>query len=422
VTNRRRPRGRSWAGLAGVMVGILAVAAGCGSTAPTPSPTAAPTATPTPSPTPTPTPMPTIYPVPTWQPAPPAAARPTSDAATAAALQAAIRGVQARGAIPGLSAAVVFPDGSIWAGQAGVLVRGGSQKVTPDTLFCVGSITKTFTSALTLRLAERGTLGLDDPVSKYLPSYPNGAKITIRMLLDHTSGIRDLFDDSVFRYFDADHSRRWTADQVLALATGPYFSPGTKYHYSTTNYVLLGEIIETATGKTLVELVRSEFLQPLGLSHTFLQWEEDPGGPVAHGYWGNSSDPTDLSVGQVLIPYASEATASGAGGAIISTASDIARWGAALYSGGILDPAYLASLVDTTATSRFKPQVPYGLGVEARSVNGHPAWGHSGHLDGFKAQMVYVPDSGVTVVLLTNADWIDPLRAASAIYAAIPMK
>jgi D-alanyl-D-alanine carboxypeptidase len=420
VTSRRRPRARSWAGLAAAIAAILAVAAACGSTAPTPSPTPAPTARPTPSPTPTP--MPTIYPVPTWQPAPPAAAGPSDNDATAAALQAAIQGVQARGAIPGLSAAVVFPDGSMWAGQAGVLVRGSRQKVAADTLFCVGSITKTFTSALTLRLAERGALGLDDPVSKYLPSYPNGAKITVRMLLDHTSGIRDLFDDSVFKYLDADHSKRWTADQILALATGPYFSPGTKYRYSTTNYVLLGQVVETVTGKKLVELVRSEFLQPLGLSHTFLQWEEDPGGSVAHGYWGNSSDPTDLSVGQVLIPYASEATASGAGGAIVSTASDIARWGAALYSGGVLDPAYLASLVDTTATSRFKPRVLYGLGVEALSVNGHQAWGHSGHLDGFKAEMVYVPDSGVTAVLLTNADWIDPLRAVAAIYAAIPMK
>ena len=342
------------------------------------------------------------------------------DAATAKALQAAVEAIRKKGNLPGLSVAVVFADGSEWSGQTGVGVLAPKAPLTADTLFSVGSITKTFTGALALRLAERGVIGLDDPLSKYLPDYPNGAKITLRELLDHTSGIADIFDPGPYKSIGANRSATWTAEKTLALIGKPYFAPGAGYHYSTTNYVILGQVLEAATGQTMAAMVRSEFLTPLRLSHTYLQWEESPEGTLAHGYLGPVGSPKDVSTGQSMLPFVSVATASGAGGGIASTASDLAAWGAALYGGELLDAASMAAMTDFSATARFKPHLPYGLALEKLTIGGHVAFGHRGHLDGFWSTLAYFPDTKITVALLTNADWPDPLRAMAIVYAALP--
>jgi D-alanyl-D-alanine carboxypeptidase len=407
------------------MVALLAALAGCGgSRAGGGTPTPVPTATSTPAPTPTP--LPSIYPVPTTQPQA-AAAAPAAvlDEATAAALQKAIDGVRSKYGIPGLSVAVVFPDGAVWSGQSGYAVTASRTPVTPDTLFSVGSISKTFTGALALRLVEQGVIGLDDPLAKYLPAFPNASKITIRMLMNHTSGIRDMFEAAIFKNFDANHGKRWTPDQVLALISRPYFAPGAGYHYSNTNFIVLGQVIEKATGKTVSELVHSEFLAPLGLDHTFLQWEEAPQGPLAHGYAGSATKQTDISKGQALVPYVSEATAVGAAGGVVSTARDIAVWATALYDGAFLDQATEASMIDISTTApllrKWCPTTqPYGLAFEQLCMGGPLAWGHRGHLDGFWSTVAYFAESHVTVALLTNSDWINPLTAINSIVGVLP--
>jgi D-alanyl-D-alanine carboxypeptidase len=337
----------------------------------------------------------------------------------ATAFQKAIDSYRARYKIPGLSAAVVFPDGSIWSGQSGVAVVGGA-KVTGDTLFSVGSISKTFTSALVLDLAEQGVISLGDKLSKYLPKFPNAARITIRMLMNHTSGIRDMFDPSIFKQIAANPAARWKPDQVLALISRPYFAPGRDYRYSNTNYIILGQVIEKVTGKSVASLVHSQFLVPLGLTHTYLQWEEAPKGNLAHGYVGRAVKPRDISKGQALIPYVSEATAVGAAGGVVSNAQDIAIWATALYDGAFLDQATMTALLDVTTTARFKPDLFYGLGVEEMPILGHNAWGHRGHLDGFWSAAAYFPDLHVTVALLTNADWTNPLTGVASIIATLP--
>ena len=406
---------------------LALVVAACGNTTPTTPngsgtafPSAIPSATPTESPTPVPTPQPSIYPVPTSRLGLPATLGAQLDDTSAAALQSAVNAVKKKYAIPGLSVAIVFPDGSMWTGQAGSGVVSPATKVDADTLFAIGSISKTYTSAMALRLVEQGVLGLDDPVSRYLPDYPNGAKITLRQLLNHTSGIRDIFEAKIFAHFDANHSTRWTPDKVLALVGSPYFAPGTNYHYSTTNYIVLGQVIEKATGKSLASLVHSEFLVPLGLTHTYLQWEETPKGTFAHGYVKPSSKPGDISKGQSLIPFVSEATAAGAGGGMVSSAGDVAIWATALYDGAFFDEATMASLLDVTATAPYKPTLLYGLGFEELPVNGQVAIGHRGHVDGFWSGVAYYPNSKVTIAVLSNADWINPLTCIGTIYSAIP--
>lgn len=392
---------------------------------PNPTPTASPSAPATPEATPAATatatatvePTPTIVPVPTPRFDLAGSARVAQlGATTETALASALDSIRAGAALPGIQAAIVFPDGSTWTGQSGVGVITTAAPVTADTLFSVASITKTFVATLAIRLAGRGTIGLDDPLSRYVPSYPNAAAITLRELLSHTSGIHDLFtspgmSDDIL----ANPSRIWTPQEVLARIGKPYFAPGKGYYYSNTNYVLLGLVVEKATHRNLAALVREEFLTPLGLSHTFLQTEERTVGVVAHGYNGSAAKPVDLSIGQTMVPFTSEVTACSSACAIVSSAQDLARWGSALYGGGVLDAAEMASMLDTTAALPYPSFIPRGLGAEVINLGGRIAWGHRGHLDGFDGSMMYMPESGLTIVVQANAEWANALAASATL-------
>jgi len=384
--------------------------------------TLAPTATPSPTASPSPSPSPTVepaavslLPVPDSRFSTAAPVATLTDKATAA-LEAALTKIRGLNNYPGVSAAVMFPDGSVWTGVAGYAVRSSKVAVTPDTLFSIGSITKTFVAAAVLRLANAGTVGLDDPLAKYVPTFPNAAAITVRMLLNHTSGVHDLFDSLGPRLL-ASPAAAWSVDQVLAGIGRPYFTPGHGYHYSNTDYVLLGLVIEKATGKTVAAFIRSDLLDPLGLTHTFYQVTEKPVGQLAHGYKGKATAFTDVSAGS-MIPFTAEATAVGSAGAYVSTASDIARWAAALYDGNVLDLADLSAMSDVWQTARYKPSWPYGLGFEETGLAGYTAWGHRGNLDGFWSAMWYLPDAHVSIVVLVNAGWADVMAASSALATA----
>ncbi|MGD0408357.1 MAG: serine hydrolase domain-containing protein [Candidatus Limnocylindrales bacterium] len=422
----RSPRADRPARIAAAIL-LAAATAACGSSAPTLSPggslspTLPPSASVPASSSPTATPNISIVPVPTSRLAAPSSFAANLDPAKATALQAALNGIRSGGKYPGVSAAIVFPDGSTWTGVSGAAILSPATPLTTDTLFSVGSISKTFVAALVCRLAMAGTIGLDDPLSSYVPTFPNAASITIQELLDHTSGIRDIVDPTYSAAFSAailaHPGATWTAAQVLAQVGPRYFAPGTGYHYSNTDFILLGEVVEKATGQTVAALVRSMFLTPLGLDHTYLQTEEQAQGPEAHGYMGTASTkPRDNSAGSML-PFTAEATAFGFAGAYVSTASDLALWANALYSGDVLDLATLASMVDISPSMAFKvkPSYPYGFGFEETTMAGQLAWGHRGHLDGFWSAMEYLPAYHVTVVVLTNAEWANPIAASSTL-------
>ncbi len=352
----------------------------------------------------------------------PASPKAHLDDITAAALQTALASIRSSGGYPGISAAVVFPDGLLWAGQSGSAILSPKTPATADTLYSIGSISKTFVAALTGRLAARGTISLDDPLAKYLPSFYEANAITLRQLLNHTSGVMELFD-VIGSAVLANRTRAWTTGEVLAkVGRGRYaFAPGKGYRYSNTDYVLLGAVIEKATGQPIAALIRAEFLEPLGLTHTFLQTEEDAPGVKAHGYKGTAATataPVDQTAGTML-PFTAEATAVGPAGAYVSTATDVARWGDALYNGNVLDQATLAAMTDISQTQSYKPRWVYGLGMEETTIAGQTAWGHRGYLDGFWSAMWYLPAGHVTIVVTANAEWADPVAAAAALAKVI---
>ena len=325
-----------------------------------------------------------------------------------AALDVRLERLRAKYGIPGISASILFADGTSWHGAAGLADVVAKRKVTDDTAFPVASVSKTFTSALILSLAEDHLVDLDASVRSYLPTLGISRAITIRELLDHTSGLRDFF---FHPRIDHDLLTKptlvWDAARSLKYLGKPYGKPGTSWHYSNTNYLILGLVAEAVGGRTVAEQLRTRFFTPLGLERTFYQSVEKPRGPLARSYRFVGTDPTlpaiDLSDGTQVVPFTSVVTAAGAAGSIASTSSDLVRWAQALYGGSLLEPATRAEMVgDVARTAPYKPGVAYGLGVQSVVIAGHPTLGHSGRYLGARAAIRWVTDERIAIAVVTN--------------------
>jgi D-alanyl-D-alanine carboxypeptidase len=308
-------------------------------------------------------------------------------------LQAVIVDARRTEPVPGISAAVVTPDDA-WVGVAGRARFDPDVAVAPDTPFAIASVTKTFVAAAILQLREEGELSLSDRLSRWETRVPNASRITVRQLLSHTSGVRDMWLHP--RYAQRVEGRPqhvWTYPEVRAMIGAPRFAPGKGHDYSNSNYVLLGRIIELETGHSVAREIRQRFLRPLGLDDTWFQGAEAGPGDAAMGYARRSGAWVRQGNGTGLRPTTSIATFFGASGAMASTARDVADWARALYGGRVLRPSSLAQM---TAFSSHD----YGLGTRRKQMGGREAWGHGGSLDGFETSMWYLPviDSAVVVI------------------------
>jgi D-alanyl-D-alanine carboxypeptidase len=371
---------------------------------------------------PTDQPPATSGPIPSQTAAPTApSAPPTAVTIPAAALQARLDAIRAKLDIPGASVTIIFADGSSWTGTSGLANVRRKTPVEADTAFAIASVSKTFTAALILELAEDGAIDLDARVSRYLPDLPLVGKTTVRQLLDHTSGLTDYFlHGRIDARLLADKGHAWTAAETLKYVRKPAFRPGRGWLYSNTNYYLLGLVAEAVDGRSLAEQLRARFLDPLELTRTYEQVAEEPRGPLAHGYRvsGTSANPrfSDLSDKSDVVPFTSVVTAAHGAGSIAASSGDVARWARALYGGTVLDDASLAAMVaDAQRTARFDPRIPYGLGVQLVSLDGHRALGHSGRLTGFRSLVRHLPREGITIAVLTNESRHDPTRIARAL-------
>ncbi|MFL5777811.1 MAG: serine hydrolase domain-containing protein [Chloroflexota bacterium] len=351
----------------------------------------------------------------------PVPARSAAPGALADRLQSRLDGLRAKYAIPGISATIVLPDGSRWTGVSGFADVSAKRRVTPDTAFAVASVSKTFTAALILELVQDGRLRLDESVAGYLPELRIDPAITVRMLLDHTSGLADFFlSPKIDKALRADPSASWTASRSLSYEGVRYFRPGRGWKYSNTNYLLLGLVAEAVVQAPIDQQIRDRFLDPLGLRHTFYQAAERPRGVLAHGYRlpakAPGARPVDLSVGSAIVPFSSVVTAAGGAGSIASTSDELATWARALYAGNVLRPETRAAmLADVARTKRVHARVPYGLGVQVVSMDGRTAIGHSGRMSGFRSVVRWLPAEGITVAVLTNQNRADPAAVAAAL-------
>ena len=338
-----------------------------------------------------------------------------------AALDAALERLRAKAGIPGISASILFPDGSSWQGSAGLADVATGRPVTPDTAFPAASISKTFTAALILALVHEGRLGLDVPVTTYLPALRIDRTITVRQLLDHRSGLRDFyFGPGIDKALLSKPRVVWNAAMSLKYVGKPFAKPGTSWHYSNTNYLILGLLAEAVGGAPVADQLHARFLTPLRLDHTYYQWIDAPLGPVTRTYRftgaGRKLPAIDLSDGTRVVPFTSVVTAAGAAGSIATTSSDLARWARALYQGAALDPTSRVEMVaDALQTARFKPSVLYGLGVQVVSIDGHLTFGHSGRFLGAQSAVRWVPDAQVAIAVMTNQSRSDPAGIVAAL-------
>ncbi|MFE2106318.1 serine hydrolase domain-containing protein [Kitasatospora sp. NPDC059463] len=283
---------------------------------------------------------------------------------------------------------------SPWRGAAGTADLATGQPAGPDGRFRIGSVTKTFVSTVVLQLVGEGRLRLDDPVERHLPGVvPNGAAITVRQLLNHTSGLFNYTDDERFQIrSEADlqdfvygtwRYRDYQPQQLAAVSAEhpPYFAPGQGWHYSNTNYVLAGMIIRKVTGHTWQREVERRIVRPLHLDDTLFPGSGTGfGGPHAHAYVDMPTGPADVTR---LNPSLVDAAGNG-----ISTTADLDRFHAALFGGRLLRPAEMAALTDTVPTTIDGGR--YGLGVLRLDLGEgcEPAWGHDGSLPGWSTLLL----------------------------------
>ena len=307
----------------------------------------------------------------------------------------------------GVSAAVIVPGQGLWAGASGMSDPSKSERIKPEMLFYIGSINKSFIAALILELAEEGKLALEDSVDRWLPSYRNiDGSITIRQLLNHTSGIFDYVEhpSSLARVdLNSVHlTKVWTAEEILTSSVSePYFPPGQDWHYSSTNYVLLAMIANEITQSHISREIRNRFLDPLGLNSTFSDfYEEIPDAfQIAHNWYDLDHD----GALEDLMYYPRTAIATWAYGEMYSTAEDLARWTDRLFQGGILQQSSLDQMLTFHYPTPGEDWMEgYGLGIGIRETEGIKSWLHCGSIHGYTSAMLFLPDYRVSMALLEN--------------------
>lgn len=306
--------------------------------------------------------------------------------------------------VEGVSAAIILPDGKKWTGTSGI--SHDTITIKPDMLFAIGSITKNFVATLTLKLVEEGKLSLDDPLSKWLPDYPNvNNEITIRQLLNHTSGIymywsnKQIWDD-----LKKERTKVWAPEEVLTYIKEPYFEPGEGYRYSNTNYLLMAMIIEKVTGSGLSAEFKKRFWKPLHITNVYLSLEEEIPNNQAHVYGDNfNNDGSYLDL--TFLPRASHESIGYGSSGLFMTAEDLALWCHALFEGKILKQQSMDEMLEFVSSGLNRNMNDYGLGVEKyrrENSNGKMAYGHSGANIGTSAFMVYLPKYHLSVVVMIN--------------------
>ncbi|MEU9100342.1 serine hydrolase domain-containing protein [Streptomyces sp. NPDC048361] len=317
--------------------------------------------------------------------------------------------------IPGATISVRTPEHGTWTATLGTSdVRNGAP-VRTDQHMRVGSITKTFTATVILQLVQEGLIDLDAPVSAYRPGVPNGRHITIRQLLQMTSGLYNYSEDLGFnRRLDDRPESHWTPQELLDVAFrhAAYFPPGEGWHYSNTNYVLLGLIAEKLTRQPLEHLFQERVFEPLGMHETSLNRDATIPGPRARGYQfiGNVASLTapvltgkdaawaDWSAGNPLDVTHVNASWADAAGAAVSTVEDLRRWAPALAKGALLSPQVQRERLNFVPTSDVPGAPEYGLGIA--KVLGFI--GHDGQIPGYNTFVGFDPERRATVVVLVN--------------------
>ena len=314
------------------------------------------------------------------------------------------------GSFPGATLGVAFANGESFGLAVGFSDRETKTLMRPNDRMLAGSVGKTFAAATALQLINEGKIGLDDKIEKYLgrepwfSRLPNAKDITVRQLMNHTSGlVRYEFKDEFTKDLTANPKKTWKPAELVSylLDEKPPFKAGQGWDYSDTNYIVLGMIIEKVTGRKFYDEANRRLLKPLKLNDTIPQDEPKLKG-VVQGYAGpnNPFGGKDAMIqnGKFTINPQFEWT----GGGYVSTAQDLARWAKMIYEGKAFSPALLPQVLEGVSAPMLGRETRYGLGVIIRQTSAGTSYGHSGFFPGYITDMMYFPDQKVAVAVQVN--------------------
>ena len=317
--------------------------------------------------------------------------------------------------LDGTSVSVAVSQGAKveWAGGFGSADVATEIPATAQTVYQIGSVTKTFTAALVMRLVQAGKLELSDYVGQFVGGLPWGQKVTIAELLSHTSGIVDYVNSRPSMLGVHCPTPSGSVASCPSLVPGQVVNwlarrafqlrPGAQFSYSNSNYYLLGLVIEHVTGQPYSSYLEDQLLRPLGLSHTGVCPDEMRSPGQAVGYFLSSR----LASVTGSYPFASESFAAGE---LCSTVGDMVEWVNDLASGRVVSPSTYKEMA-TPAPVRAEPSAPYGYGLMLGSFDGQAWVGHDGATLGFSSLLLHFPGSDLNVAICFN---VDPTSASSA--------
>ncbi|MER6917372.1 serine hydrolase domain-containing protein [Streptomyces sp. NPDC000594] len=324
-------------------------------------------------------------------------------------------GQAVRDGVPGAVAQARDRAGS-WSGTAGVGELGTGKERTARDRYRIGSITKTFVATVLLQLEAEGRLDLDDAVERWLPGTVrgnghDGRHITLRQLLNHTSGIYSYTSDPGYqaKIFGEGFLRHrydtWTPGQLVGLAMRhrPSFAPGAGWQYSNTNYTLAGMVIEKVTGRGYEAEIERRILRPLRLRATSVP-RTDPRipAPASRAHSPLSPDPA----AEIHDVTGLNPSLAGAGGGMISDSGDLQKFLRALLNGRLLPPGQQDALTTTVPIDPQRPEYRYGLGIQSVRLScGTEVWGHGGGIHGSQSEAFATRDARHTLALNLNGDW-----------------
>jgi D-alanyl-D-alanine carboxypeptidase len=278
------------------------------------------------------------------------------------------------------------------------LTLTSGQPVPMDALFRVGSETKMYIVSAVLSFVHERSLTLDDTLDRWALPVPAASTITVRQLLNHTSGLYNYTSDPAFLN-PATRATMQTPEALVALATQhpPYFAPGAGWHYSNTNYILLGMIAQKVGGKALAEILRERILAPNHLEHTFFAGGEAVGGTLVPGFDTSGADVTNLY----------DPSWAWSAGAMVASTADVARFVEDLYAGAVLAAPERAALTANpveTGQAGFQ----YGLGtvILSSSITGAAGigYGHAGDIFGYHSLALYFPAQQLSIAVVVDSD------------------
>lgn len=315
---------------------------------------------------------------------------------------------------PSTGAAVgVVRDGKlVYVKAFGARNAAAHLAVDERTRFEIGSVTKQFTSAAILQLKEAGKLALDDSLAKYLPSFPHANELTLRELLNQVSGLPDY--THVTDFYTKLSLTDGSVDKVAHVAAGDlHFAPGTRWEYSSTNYYVLGRVVEVVSGKSYEQYVRLHLFAPARMQHSGFIDDESKLEDFATGYWEGSN-------GKEPPRPAAPIRQSWAGGAgcIVSTVADLASWDNALASGKVVSSEDY-SLMSSPGTLKDGSKTAYGMGLGINPLYGHVRIWHNGGTNGSLTMNATYPDDHIDIIVFENDLAGDPREVESAVFGAM---